>query len=254
MIIYIHIYFRSSPSRLLTLWLYFSTHGHDPENQNVIYYRNGSWKSLKEAHEHCRDTDFETSSQVCQGIGSKYHRIKFEKILQMIHWTVVVTPTIFPGTFAPWNSAHPGPKKVTPKVLQHGTPFKTAKCSNYRKIGKYKHNVPQLIQTSYLTGCDFNPWVCTCIKMFVISYLFFSVKKSPKKTIKPPELRPSSIKGTGFSGHQKIETHQNPTLFTVHYPRPSQSASSGSAFTRGRSTRYMWQCEKKQFCKNDCIY
>ena len=54
-----------------------------------------------------------------------------------VHWTVVVTPTIFPGTFAPWNSAHPGPNKVTPKVLQHGTPFKTAKCSNYRNIGKY---------------------------------------------------------------------------------------------------------------------
>ena len=74
---------------------------------NVIYYRNGSWKSLKEAHEHCRDTDFETSSQVCQGIGSKYHRIKFEKILQMIQ--------------------------------------------------------------------------CTCIKMFVISYLFFSWKSHRKK-------------------------------------------------------------------------
>ena len=57
---------------------------------------------------------------------------------QYIHWTVVVTPTIFPGTFPPCNSAHPGPIKVTPKVLQHGTPLKTAKYSNHKKTGNYK--------------------------------------------------------------------------------------------------------------------
>ena len=55
-----------------------------------------------------------------------------------IHRTVVVTPTLFPGTFPPWNSAHPGPKKVTPKTLHHGTPLKTAKCSKHQKLGTYK--------------------------------------------------------------------------------------------------------------------
>ena len=47
--------------------------------------------------------------------------------INLLHRTVVVTPTIFPGTSPPWNSAHPVPKKVTPKTLHHGTPVKTAK-------------------------------------------------------------------------------------------------------------------------------
>ena len=56
----------------------------------------------------------------------------------LVHRTVVVTPTLFPGTFPPWNCAHPGRKKVTPKTLHHGTPLKTAKCSKHQKLGTYK--------------------------------------------------------------------------------------------------------------------
>ena len=58
--------------------------------------------------------------------------------LALLHRTVVVTPTIFPGTFPPWNSADHVPKKVTPKTFHHGTPVKTAKCSKHQKLGTYK--------------------------------------------------------------------------------------------------------------------
>ena len=71
--IYIYIYWiiplwvkyvDTSPSHLLTLWLFcFNTLETILKTKHVIYYRNGSLKSLKEAHEHCRDTDFETSSR-----------------------------------------------------------------------------------------------------------------------------------------------------------------------------------------------
>ena len=56
----------------------------------------------------------------------------------LLHQTVVVTPTIFPGTFPPWNSAHPVPKEVTPKTLHHGTPVKTAKWPKHQNTGTYK--------------------------------------------------------------------------------------------------------------------
>ena len=64
--------------------------------------------------------------------------VQSQHLTKTLHRTVVVTPTIFAGTFPPWNSAHPVPKKVTPKTLHHGTPVKTAKCSKHQKLGTYK--------------------------------------------------------------------------------------------------------------------